>query len=210
MQSLPISRSDTTTYRPSGSKLGFPAQQKVKLIYADKVTLTGASGLIENYQFRLNSLYDPDLTSTGHQPFGFDQWALFYESYVVTKATYEVYCQPSTGSTPVLVSAYVSDDASYPGVMNTIAENGGDVRLGSVQSPEYVFKGELDIAKYYRRAGSLTLDSALRALTSANPSEVVLLNLSAQSTTTSAAVSTFFVRLVFEARFMEPTSLAPS
>ena len=36
-------------------------------------------------QYRLNSVYDPDLTGAGHQPYGFDQWCsgFGYQNYMV-------------------------------------------------------------------------------------------------------------------------------
>lgn len=36
-----------------------------------------------NYQFTQNGLFDPDITSTGAQPPGFDQWMAFYKRYRV-------------------------------------------------------------------------------------------------------------------------------
>jgi hypothetical protein len=41
--------------------------------YTDTVTLSSTSGALVQKQFRLNSLFDPDLTGTGHQPRYFDQ-----------------------------------------------------------------------------------------------------------------------------------------
>lgn len=40
--------------------------------------------------FRLNSLFDPDFTYTGHQPYGFDQLASIYGQYVVTSVGVEI------------------------------------------------------------------------------------------------------------------------
>lgn len=46
-----------------------------KLAYSQVIRLTsGTTGLAGTSQvFRVNSLYDPDLTGTGHQPYGYDQ-----------------------------------------------------------------------------------------------------------------------------------------
>jgi len=37
--------------------------------------------------FSLNSLYDPDITGVGHQPYGFDQMAALYSNYIVESAS---------------------------------------------------------------------------------------------------------------------------
>lgn len=54
-------------------------------------TTNSTNTFIADHIFRLNSLYDPDLTFTGHQPYGFDQMALLYRNYkvngVLIKAT---------------------------------------------------------------------------------------------------------------------------
>ncbi len=67
-----------------------PQMLKTKMRYAAVVALTngGITGVFgTEYVFRLNSLFDPDLTSTGHQPYGFDQLSLFYGSYRVHGCT---------------------------------------------------------------------------------------------------------------------------
>ncbi len=58
-------------------------------------TFAPNTGTIAGYfgtdkSFRLNSLYDPDYSAGGHQPYGFDQMAAFYNKYLVTKALVEI------------------------------------------------------------------------------------------------------------------------
>ncbi len=55
--------------------------------YGTAFTLTaGAVGVYGTEQvFRLNSIYDPDLTSTGHQPYGHDTMATLYNRYRVNR-----------------------------------------------------------------------------------------------------------------------------
>jgi len=58
------------------------------LSYGVDVTLTtaGSSSAGVTYVFRLNSLYDPDLTGTGHQPYQYDQLTAIYSRYLVKSA----------------------------------------------------------------------------------------------------------------------------
>lgn len=77
-----------------GGKVGFmrntlvPDRMLLKLSYKDNISLVGtspATSAVKN--FRLNSIYDPDLDLlNGHQPLGYDQWAVFYQQYRVYKA----------------------------------------------------------------------------------------------------------------------------
>ncbi len=58
-----------------------------KLRYHDQVSLDpGTAGAISTYIFRLNSMYDPDETSTGHEPRYFSELMQFYETYTVLGA----------------------------------------------------------------------------------------------------------------------------
>lgn len=50
-------------------------------VYSDSTT--GLSGVEQ--VFKLNSLFDPDQTGTGHQPRGFDEYALIWKRYRVYK-----------------------------------------------------------------------------------------------------------------------------
>lgn len=78
---LPITR------QPSAyGDMGFiPRTKVVKLPYASmKFSLESSNtGIPDSRVFNLNSLFDPDVTGTGHQPMGFDQWKTFYNYYKV-------------------------------------------------------------------------------------------------------------------------------
>jgi len=65
-----------------------PQRYLCKLKYCSSVT-TNNSG---QYVFNLNSLFDPDLTGTGHQPYGYDQLAVLYNRYRVIGTSWHVTC----------------------------------------------------------------------------------------------------------------------
>lgn len=50
--------------------------------------VTGLTG--SEYAFRLGSLYDPDFTGTGHQPWGFDQMVGLYQQYQVYRVKIQI------------------------------------------------------------------------------------------------------------------------
>lgn len=66
-----------------GSDFGFPDRLRTKLKYADVIALTSTTGQVADWAFRMNSVHDPDYTSTGHQPMWFDQIAAAYGNYRV-------------------------------------------------------------------------------------------------------------------------------
>lgn len=61
----------------------FPREMKVTFNYSEFYQLTSTVGLMKDQLMNLNSIYDPNRTSTGHQPQGYDQWANFYNRYRV-------------------------------------------------------------------------------------------------------------------------------
>lgn len=68
------------------------------LIYSDRIVANPGVGATDIYTFRLNSLFDPDYSYTGHQPRGFDQLALLYHRYRVNAVKVEIVPDPSTPS----------------------------------------------------------------------------------------------------------------
>jgi hypothetical protein len=59
----------------------------IKFRYSARGTLTeAAAGVGTTYTYRLNSLWDPNLTGVGAQPVGLDQWATLFERAVVLSA----------------------------------------------------------------------------------------------------------------------------
>lgn len=95
-------RTRRTTYLP----LGIVAKKTVaRLPYVQSGSITSTTSSISNYTFRANDLYDPDYTSTGHQPLGFDQLMLQYEHFTVIGAKIHVtFDVLPTQTVPVLLA----------------------------------------------------------------------------------------------------------
>lgn len=71
----------------------------VKLPYYNSVVLnTVETPAQAEYLFSVNSAFDPDLTGTGSQPRGFDQWAAKYSRYQVKGLAYKILLRPSSDS----------------------------------------------------------------------------------------------------------------
>lgn len=70
--------------------------------YVEQIQLNpGVGGLSQNV-FRLNSVFDPNLTGVGHQPMGFDQYSALYERYRVKGCRVTVTFSNSSGTVAVL------------------------------------------------------------------------------------------------------------
>jgi hypothetical protein len=182
------------------------------MVYADHLNLTGASGLLTNHQFRLNSVFDPDYTASGHQPMSFDQWGAFYNHYVVLGCTWEL-SAISSGGSGTLFGAYVSDDVTVPSSLLTWVELGAQSLMANTYMGEpVVLKGNIDIGDFLNRdRAAMSSDPDLRGLTTGtNPAEVVFLNVAVQNFSLASHASQVCLRLVYDVMLLEPRDLTAS
>lgn len=94
-------------------RTAFPANRIVKMKYVSKFVIdVGASAEFKEYIFSANSIFDPDVTSAGHQPYGFDQWTTFYKQYVVLGSKITVQGITDTTSTPSIYGVRTVDLAT--------------------------------------------------------------------------------------------------
>lgn len=75
--------------------------------YTEQLELSAenVAGLTGNeVAFRMNSLFDPNFTLAGHQPFGYDQMGALYNRYTVYKVTIQVrIVEINTSNSPELI-----------------------------------------------------------------------------------------------------------
>jgi hypothetical protein len=109
-----------TRYSPS-NVYGFPDKLLVKLRYHEGNSIGSVTGGINTYKFRLNSLFDPNYTGTGHQPMYRDTYASIYNHYSVvsTRATVRFV---NNSASPFWVGAVIDDDSAASGGIDPIIE----------------------------------------------------------------------------------------
>jgi hypothetical protein len=94
--------------------------------YCDTVPITSTSGSLAKYIFRINSLFDPDYTGTGHQPLYRDTYAAIYELYAVVSANVKVTIV-NMADVPVHCGTVFEDDTSASTVATTLMEQSNGV-----------------------------------------------------------------------------------
>jgi len=123
----------------------FPDRRNVKLSYRQIVQLatSNATSLFGTQQaFSLNSLYDPDYTGGGHQPYGFDQLTQIYQRYKVNGVHIKLrFFDPTDDG--VVVAAVL---AGTPAIALNIA--GTDCLGGAVQERPFA------VSRYITTSGS--------------------------------------------------------
>jgi len=171
--------------------------------------LVSGTGLTAKQQFRLNSAFDPDYTGSGTQPYGFDQWSVLYNHYVVEKAAVTCLVE-GYNSAPVIAGLYTSDDQTILGDAADTVAAGGSYGLVHNGSQPTRLELDFDTSKFFDRRNVAT-DSELRANVGSNPSEVAFCTLFVQdiARTTGLAVG-YVITIDYTVRFMEPKDVSPS
>lgn len=176
----PYTPGRVTKLNPGRGIYGFPSELVTRLRYNDTIELTlGVSGVV-GHTFRMNSLFDPDLTGTGHQPYYFDQLAALYQRYGVLSGKITCEFMPVTDAIalaqpvgPIVVGMRTDENGSFSTTLSTMMEeavstttligggNGGNNK--AVMSKTFDPKRDLGIGFD---------DDTLMAATNANPSSV--------------------------------------
>lgn len=208
-----------TKLNPSRGVLGFPATLRTQLRYSDVRILTSTLGGVATYVMRMNSLFDPDFTSIGHQPYYFDQLSGIYDRYSVVKskmvckfsliANTTATAQPSG---PVVVGVKSDDDGTISGVITTAIESSGTKSdfLNNALGGNNVKTLSVDYEPN-RDLGMEWSNDSLLSLCSANPSRpwfgTMFVSESGLASPTSVAVK---VDLYFDVIFTQQLSVTGS
>lgn len=144
----------------------FPAQATAILRYSTVVTLNPGIATPASWLFRANSIFDPDFTGVGHQPYGHDTYQSIYNHYAVTSSIISV--QPSSAYNGIF-GISLTDDSTVNSNYDTIRETKGTV-MSAMQTNSLIPKL---YQKYNRQAmfGNIQNVNAQSANFGANPAE---------------------------------------
>lgn len=192
----------------------FPARTVRNLRYSDNFQLTTTAGAVASYVFAANSLFDPNVTGTGHQPMGFDQMMVFYNHFCVTKAKVFLVAA-NASSTPCQISLRQDAAATPLTVIERILEMGGnaqthlDVTGGTNAQKELTLA--VDIAKLQGITWqALMADPTLRGDVAASPAELTYFHIQLFSAAGFTAVVNFDILIEYTSYFLEPRDATQS
>lgn len=204
---------------------GFPANKIVRLRYAERIPMSPTGpATFTWHNMRANSVFDPNQTGSGHQPMGFDQWAGFYNHYVVvgSKITVKWISEAplSSETNAMIVGVKLTDDTtpilSGGQAWDNISERGFSKRI-MIMNDQNV-KPVTTIAKFSPKKFfniANVKDNVLRigAPVTSNPTEEAIFQLwfcSANDTVVSAYIIQAFVTIDYLVLFSEPKDIAQS
>lgn len=153
----------------------FAQRYITKLKYSDTLTLSLANSY--QYVFNLNSIWDPNRTGTGHQPFGFDQLAALYNCYRVIACKYII--NGYSAGVPVRYGCIVSNDVPPINNASELAENPrAQTRVQVPGGNTTQIRGLAYIPSVVGRSKAQYMaDDRYQSQTNASPAELALLTL---------------------------------
>lgn len=197
--------------------VGIPSQMFAKLRYSHTRNFSVAGLGLSVYDYNLNSLFDPDATGGGNQPYYFDQYAALYERYRVygCKVTVMVTCSASTTNAyfpDLALLTWAGETPSWTDWSTAICSRGAIVRrIVPAQKPMY-------ISKYYnlqRESGvsktEYNVAEVFQALTGGTPVRRMYteLNIRNNDSGTSFSIGTV-VNLTYYVKFYDRREPAQS
>lgn len=178
-----------------------------RMKYAETVT-TGVAGL---YTFNLNSIFDPNATGVGHQPYAHDTFQSMYNRYRVISCSYRVIA--SQAATIQLVAIPGNESIAY----STAAEYKENPRCKYVtQSPNgnvVPLSGKVYIPSLTGRTKTQYMsDDRYQAVFGASPQEAAVLSIGVFNSSDTGAIASvpLNVELIYTVECFDVKNLAQS
>lgn len=196
------------------SGYGFSDSLTTNLVYADSIVLTPSAGTpTPLYAYRLNSVYDPDFTGIGGQPYWYDQLTAVYSRYIVVGAkmsvTFAYDNETSAGVGPTIVGVQGAEASALSSTSAAVLRMTGNVTsdvLTTQSEPKTV------VATYSpnQAYGGLLLDS-VEAAYNANPARSwnAIIFASPQGTDVTRPINAI-VTIEYRVKFSQQTQNAGS
>ena len=162
----------------------FAQRYMCKMKYAEVRTVAGpiGGGLVQ-YNFNLNSIFDPNLSGFGHQPYGYDQLADLYNRYRVYRVDYAISAYNSDGSVNYSVVAALPANEVITGALGVaeIMENPRAKYITQAPSAALkVLKGSVSLPSLVGRSKAQYMaDDRYQSQWGTSPSEQAVLNIMA-------------------------------
>ncbi len=204
-----------------------PISTDLTFRYCDRINVDAAgSGAVSVYQYSANGMYDPDITGTGHQPLGFDQWlgtsstTGLYNHYMVVSSqiTVTAFSQAADNTGEALIMIGRSDDTTVNGTdPMTLLENPtwhmSPLGCTSGGHDIAVVSHSFDAAREFGLDGSsLYAKDDLKGIYSANPAEQTYYTIAVTSNnvTVNPANVSLLVEITYHAHLTERRELLSS
>lgn len=206
------------TRRPRITRaIGLPKQIFAKLRYSELNEINIAAGASSTVVYRLNSIFDPNASGVGGQPYYSDQYAAMYNRYRVygCKVDVTMSCSSSTANLfhPTAVLLSYADTAPAWGTQINASNSKRCIRRQMIPGQSIVtMKRYFDLASVAgvsRREYNVA--EVFQALTTANPSRNIDCQVNVENNDGTATISlTYTIRLTYYVKYFDNLEPAAS
>lgn len=190
-----------------------PQRYICQMKYGEVVSSSLGGGTYGLSTFNLNSIFDPNRTGTGHQPYGHDTFQTLYNRYRVISCTYRINAYSSDGSN-IQLAVIPTNETITPGSISEVRENPRcKYTLQSANAPLRIVSGKVHIPSLVGRTKAQYMaDDRYQAQFGASPSELALLNLYVGPATENSSMMTVYynVELKYTVECFDVKHLAQS
>ncbi len=195
---------------------GFDPHMYATLRYVENISVSVATTVGTQQTMNINSLFDPNRTGVGHQPYLFDTFSTLYNRYRVLKTRWKVTFGNTTGTYNVVVlplngllTASVTNSATY----ETACEQPRSIFKivpGSGGYPVTIASGTSLNSLNGCTKEEYLADDRFEAQIGASPTEIMTLNIGVYNPTLATILVNFTVEMFFSVDFHDLISLAGS
>jgi len=152
-----------------------------RMKYCENILVTSLAGAAQ-YSFNLNSIFDPNRTGIGHQPYGHDTLETLYNRYRVIKCSYAISAIDTNGKY-IQVSAIPANELVTVSNIAQVTENARARYI--TQAPNAALKtlkGTVHLPSLVGRSKAQYMsDDRYQAIYGASPAEAAILTVAAQT-----------------------------
>lgn len=201
-------------YRP----VGIPKQMFARLNYTTYENITLAPAANTYFEYRLNSLFDPEAKTGGGQPYYYNQYKAMYYKYLVYGCKVTVHLVANSSNTNILYPSVVAatyGGPSAPGWSNHLTMQNVKGAVWRVLVPA---QNGTNFTKYYDCANVVGVpkrtynsDDQYPSVIGGNPPTACIFQLNFQNYDVSATVGVqMHIRLTYYCKFFDLIEPAPS
>lgn len=134
-----------------------------------------------SWRLNLNSIFDPNRTGTGHQPYSHDTFATLYNRYRVISCSYVVSAYSSQGATMQIAALPANEEFVATGLSEYRENPRCKFVVQTPGAPLKVLKGKVYLPSLVGRSKSQYMsDDRYQAQFGSSPQELAILNLNTQ------------------------------
>lgn len=185
-----------------------PQRYIAKMKYSESIS-TDITG---NYQFNLNSIFDPNRAGIGHQPYGHDTFQTLYNRYRVIACGWRIHAMVSTSANPVQVACLPANEVLTFTSVSELRENPRARYITqNPGAPTVTLSGKQYIPSLVGRTKQQYMaDDRYQAIMGQSPQELAVLNITTNTSNETIVSQQLQVLLEYTVEFFDIKHLAQS